>query len=196
MYDLGMVMIGGSGTSIRPSLFGSSVVDNFGAGLAGPVLGQNAQQFYVNAKNAIAKYDQIIERVKRIANKTIRDQIVADYGLTEPANKDKSLYMRNALASDVANAEKFTPIAYEEGFPTHGPARGRVTKLNDFTSDFESAVKDAEVTYGILPEPQIIERLVNVPGASTGGTNWTIPLVVAGGGIAVAALLGAFSGGK
>ena len=190
MYNLGMVMIGGSGTSIRPPLFSNSVVDNFG--LAGPVLGQDAQQFYVNGKNAIAKFDSLVQRVARVANKTVRDQLIADYGLSDPSNKNKAMYMRNALASDVANAEKFSPIAYEEGFPTHGPARGRVTKLNNFDSDLESAVKDAEVTYGILPEPVVIEKLVTVPGAS--GTNWTIPLVVAAGGIGVAALLGVFSG--
>lgn len=191
MYNLGMVMIGGSGTGTRPSFFSGSVSDNFG--LAGPVLGQDAQQFYVNAKNAIAKYDSLVQRVARVANKTVRDQLISDYGLSEPSNKDKSMYMRNALASDVANAEKFSPIAYEEGFPTHGPARGRVTKLNNFDSDLENAVKDAEVTYGILPEPVVIEKVVTVPGAST-GTNWTIPLVVAAGGIGVAALLGVFSG--
>lgn len=194
MYNLGMVMIGGSGASIRPSLFSTSVVDNFG--LAGASLGQNAQAYYVNAKSDIAKFDSLVNRVARIANQTLRDQLVSDYGLNDPSNNNKALYMRNALASDVGNAEKFTPIAYEEGFPVRGPSRGRVSKLESFNNDLESAVKDAEITYGILPEPQIITKIVTVPGASTGGTNWTIPIVVAGGGIAVAALLGVFSGGK
>lgn len=195
MYNLGMVMIGGSGTSIRPSLFATSVMDSFGMG--GPVLGQDAQTYYTNAKSEIAQFDQLISRTQRIANKTVRDQIASDYGLNDPTNKDKAMYMRNALASDVANAEKFTPLAYEEGFPTHGPARGRVNKLHNFNSDFRHAVENAETTYGILPEPQVIEKLVTVPGAAApGGTNWTIPLVVAGSGIAIAAILGVFGGGK
>jgi hypothetical protein len=52
MYNLGMVMIGGSGGGPRASLFSSSVVDNFG--LAGTFLGQSdAQQSYVKAKSGI-----------------------------------------------------------------------------------------------------------------------------------------------
>jgi hypothetical protein len=157
-------------------------------------LGQtDAQGFYVEAKNQIAQFDQLAAIVPRISNKQVRDQLVSDYGLLEPTNKDKALYMRNALASDVANAEKFTPIAYEEGFPTHGPARGRVTKLRNFNGDFRSAVKDAEAMYELLPTPQVITKTVTTPG---GGTNWTVPLLVAGGGVAIAALLGVFGGGK
>jgi len=193
MYDLGMVMIGGSGgVAARPSFFSGSVVENFG--VARYNLGQNdAQQYYVDAKNLISEFDQLAAIVPRISNKPVRDQIASDYGLNDPTNKDKAMYMRNALASDVANAEKYTPIAYEQGFPTHGPARGRVTKLRNFNGDFRGAVKDAEALYELLPTPQIIEKTVTVPG---GGTNWTVPLLVAGGGIAVAALLGVFSGGK
>jgi len=191
MYDLGMVMIGGSGGMSRPSFFSGGVMDSFG--VAGYNLGQNdAQQYYVDAKNLISEFDQLAVIVPRISNKVVRDQIATDYGLNDPTNKDKAMYMRNALASDVANAEKYTPIAYEQGFPTHGPARGRVTKLRNFNGDFRGAVKDAEALYELLPTPQVIEKTVTVPG----GTNWTIPLVVAGGGIAVAALLGVFGGGK
>lgn len=191
MYNLGMVMIGGSGgVGNRSSLFSASVMDNFG--VAGYNLGQNdAQQYYVDAKNLIAEFDQLAAIVPRISAIQVRNQIASDYGLNDPTDKDKAMYMRNALASDVANAEKYTPIAYEQGFPTHGPARGRVTKLRNFIGDFRGAVKDAEAQYSLLPTPQVIEKTVTVPG---GGTNWTIPLVVAGGGIAVAALLGVFSG--
>ena len=144
------------------------------------------------AQAAIQVFDNLVGRTARIANKTVRDQVVADFGLADPGNKDKAMYMRQALASDVANADKYTPVAYEQGFPAMGPSRGRVTKLQNFNSDFKSAVQDAEVTYGILPEPVVITQYL--PGQTTSAPiNWTIPVVVGGGALVVAALLGAFS---
>jgi hypothetical protein len=188
MYNLGMVMIGGSGGGPRASLFSNGFVDNFG--LSGSYLGQaDAQQSYVKAKAEIAEFDQLVNRTKKIANKMVREQIALDNGLNDPSNSDKAMYMRNALASDVASADAHVPVAYEEGFPSHGPSRGRVTKLNDFLSDFRHSVENAEAMYDTLPEPQIIEKIVTVSG-----TNWAIPAVVLAGGIGMAAILGLFSG--
>lgn len=194
MYQLGMVAIGGGA---RPSMFVAPLQSQFHVGysLGGPSLGVTAQEAYVNAKAAIADYDQLVGRAARIANKTSRDEIVKTYGLNEPDNKDKSLYMRNATASCVAQADAFSPVAYEQGFPSHGPCIGRVTKLQNFIDDMKSDVRNAENTYGILPEPVVITQYVNVPGqAAPGTTNWTIPIAVGVGGLAIAALLGAFRG--
>lgn len=196
MYQLGMVAIGGGQ---RPSIFSAPLQSQF---QAGPSLGDpayymaadDAQTSYVNGKAAIAEYDSLIGRAAKIANKSSRDEIVKDYGLNEPDNKDKSLYMRNATASCVAQADAFTPTAYEQGFPSHGPCRGRVVKLRNFIDDLRSDVRDAENTYGILPEPVVITQYLPGAAAPAAGTNWTIPIAVGVGGLAIAALLGAFKG--
>jgi hypothetical protein len=186
----------------RSAMFGGSVGNFFSLGAQMPqyqpayappparyYMGQTAQDYYNRARPEIQKFDTLVERTKRIAGKNARDTVIADYGLTEAANKDKALYMRNALASDVAGAEKYSPVAYEEGFPSRGPSRGRVDKLRSFNSDFEGAVKAAEDMYGILPEPVVIERTVEVPGAAPS----IVPYVVIGGlGIAALFALGVF----
>lgn len=155
-------------------------------------LGQNAQESYVQAKPEIAKFDSLVVRVARIANKTERDRLIDYYGLSEPGNKDKAFYMRNATASCVAEAEKYTPIAYEQGFPAKGPCRGRVTKLRNWNADLEGEVLSAENYYGILPEPVIIERYVTGPQTAEAGSGpW--PYIIAGGGaLALLALVGVF----
>ncbi len=176
----------------RAPLFASAAKEIFGLGgvaLRPPMmsgrryLGQTAQDFYNNATQEIAKFDQYVARTQKIANKAARDQIIDTYGLNDPTNTDKAQYMRNALATDVGNAQSYTPIAYEQGFPTHGPARGRVTKLHNFNRDFGSDVQAAETTYGILPEPVVIERVVTAAGAAPDIT----PYVLVGG-AAIAAL--------
>ena len=191
-YQIRQVAISGS-NGPRASLFAPATKEIFGLGgvmgrhpaLAAYSLGQTAQDYYTNAKQELARFESIAARVARIANQTERNRLIDVFGLTEPTNKDKAQYMHNALASDVANAEKFSPIAYEEGFPTHGPARGRVRKLKNFDDDFNSQVSDAEKTYGILPEPVVIERVVTAPGAA-GATPSALPYVLVGGGIVAA----------
>lgn len=189
MVQLGMVQISGG----RSSFFSTPVSGQFQLNgqapwLAGPMLGQTAQDYYVRAKAAIAQFDQLLARTARIANQTAREQIVKDFGLNDPANKDLAQYMRNALAGDVADADKYAPVSYEEGFPNHGPSRGRVSKLESFNSDFQSAVKYAEETYGILPEPVVITKTVTVAGQ----TNWVLPVAVGAGALGIAWLFGAF----
>jgi hypothetical protein len=200
MYQLGMVLIG-HGNGGRGSFFSQPQSDAFRVGPALGYqpryqLGVTAQEAYVNGKAEIAEFDSLVARTAKIANKAVRDQIVKDYGLNEPENKDKALYMRNATASCVATADSYTPVAYEQGFPNHGPCIGRVTKLRNFNGNFRSEVRDAENTYGILPEPVVITQYL--PGqaapAAAGGTNWTLPVVIGGGAIVIAALLGAFGG--
>jgi hypothetical protein len=204
MYAYGLplnrVAISGS-NGPRASLFAPAAKEIFGLGaVAAPAprryLGQNfatlntAQDYYAAAQQVIARYDSLVGRVAKLANKADRDRIISDYGLNEPANKDKSGYMRQALASCVAEVQKYSPLAYEQGFPTHGPCRGRVQKLKDFANDLESEVQTSEMTYGILPEPVVIERLVTGPSAPSSSI---VPYVVVGG-VAVAALaaLGVF----
>jgi hypothetical protein len=193
-FDLPITRVAISGsTSPRAPLFSSAAKEIFGLngyGLRGYApaprhfLAQTtAQDFYNNAIQEIQKFDSIQARAAKIANKAARDQIIDTYGLNDPTNKDKAMYMRGALASDVANAQAYTPIAYEQGFPTHGPARGRVTKLHNFNRDFNADVTAAETQYGILPEPVVIERVVTTPAAAED----ILPYVLVGG-AALAAL--------
>lgn len=182
----------------RSPMFGGAANDFFGMGASTPAyrpsyaryaMGQTAQDAYQTAKREIARFDALVERTKRIAGKVARDTVISDFGLSEPENKDKALYMRNALAFDVADAEKYTPVAYEQGFPAQGPSRGRVAKLQSFNQSFEAAVTNGENTTGILPEPVVIEKVVTVAGAVPS----FVPYVVVGA-IGVAALfaLGVF----
>ncbi len=196
-FDLPIARVAISGSnSPRAPLFGVAAKEIFGLGggynLRGyapapprrRILAQTtAQDFYNNAIQEIQKFDSIQARAAKIANKAARDQIIDTYGLNDPTNKDKAMYMRGALASDVANAQAYTPIAYEQGFPTHGPARGRVTKLHNFNRDFNADVTAAETQYGILPEPVVIERVVTTPAAAED----ILPYVLVGG-AALAAL--------
>lgn len=189
MYDLGMARISAT-RNTRVSQFSGAAVDSFTSLGRIVRLGSTAQDSYNQAKPAIAKFDSLVERTKRIANQSARDTIAVDYGLTDPSNKDKALYMRNALAGDVADAEKYTPIAYEQGFPALGPSRGRVTKLENFNSDFSNAVLSAENYYGILPEPQVITNYVTT--TTTNPLNWIVPVIALGAGLGLAALAGLF----
>ena len=194
-FDLPINRVAISGSnSPRAPLFSSAAKEIFGMngyGLRGYApapprrfLAQTtAQDFYNNAIQEIQKFDSIQARAAKIANKSARDTIIDTYGLNNPTDNNKAMYMRGALASDVANAQKYTPLAYEEGFPTHGPARGRVTKLHNFNRDFDADVTAAETQYGILPEPVVIERVVTTAGAPED----ILPYVLVGG-AALAAL--------
>jgi len=191
MYNLGMVMIGSSGGGSRGSLFSGNIGDNFNAGLAGPIphpyLGQ-AQQEYADARAAVALFDQLVERTKRIANQTAREKIADTYGLTDPTNQDKAQYTRNGVATMIAHANSYTPTNYDEFGVREGI--NRVNRLKSFNKDFGTDVAQAEATYGILPEPQVITKVVQAPGGEA--TNYIIPAVVVGGGLAAMAALGVF----
>lgn len=189
MNQLGIAVI--AGNRARSSMFTAPAAGRFQA-LGGVRMGaSNGLQIYQNAKSEVANFDALVARVQRVANQIVRDQIIKDYGLSEPDNKDKALYMRNAVAGNIAQVDSYSPpnyLIYETG---EGPNVGRVTKLHNFNSDLASTVKDAELTYGILPEPVTIERMVLVGGPST-VPDWVIPVAVAGVGIGLLAIFGVF----
>lgn len=193
MFALGMARISSTRTT-RASYFSEAAVDSFAPGLGAQRvgLGANAEEYYLKAKGAIGQFDSLVERVKRIANKTERDGIAVAYGLTSPENKDKAMYMRNALAYDVSEADKFTPTAYEQGFPALGPSRGRVAKLESFNNSFEAAVRNAENLYGILPMPETITNYVTTTTTTTQPLNWILPILALGAGVLVASWAGLF----
>jgi hypothetical protein len=187
-----MASIGGF-NGPRGTLFHGSATDSFSVGrnsLGGSGLGVNTVGLsrYDLAKKELAQYDTLVERTKRIGNKVQREQLIDTYGLAEPENKDKSLYARNVVAGDLANAESYTPINYDI-YTAPGPAKNRPGRLKDWNSDFAKDVKYAEDTYGILPEAQVIERTTTVsqvPG-------WVVPVTIGAAAVAALAVFGVFN---
>lgn len=195
MYNLGMVAI--SGRTARPSMFSGSVTDNFRVGLAGPyVLGQTGEEWYARAKKAVADFDAYALRTAKIARKSVRDDIARQFGLNNPADTDKAQYRRNDVQDTIREVESYSPPNYLI-YMVGQRARNKVQALEDWNRDFRRTVQQAENDYGVLPEPQVIERIVEVPGApgAAPAVNWTLPVVIGGGAIIVAALLGVFGGG-
>jgi len=202
MYNPCMVMI--SGGTRRTSMFSGSAVDQFGGGFARPQyamggysLGQTPEEWYARAKAAVAEFDNLAARTAKVANKAERERIAKDFGLTNPADSDKAMYRRNDVAQTIAQVESYSPPNYLI-YSVGQRARNKVQALENWNSDFRSQVKTAEDTYGILPEPQVIEKVVQVPGgaAAAPATNWTLPIVIGGGAVILAAALGLFGGGK
>lgn len=192
MIPLRMAAIGGF-SGPRGSMFQGTVTDSFRLGSpsnpAQASLGATGQSIYEDAKKQIASFDDLVERTKRIGNRQSREEIADTFGLSEPDNKDKALYMRNATAYSLSQADSYTPINYYV-FEGPGPAKGRPTKLGYFNADFAKAVKYAEDTYGSLPQPQVIERtttISQVPG-------WVLPVAIGSVAIAALAALGVFKG--
>lgn len=139
-------------------------------------LGQTEQTWYSRAKTAVAEYDNLWARTQRIAAKAYRDQLTAQYH-GNPNDPEGALYRRNSVASNLAEAEGYTPINYL----VFGESRvqSRVEKLESWNRDFKRAVKYGEDTYGVLEEPEVIERTVTVQKAVT--PSWVMPVVILGG---------------
>lgn len=190
-----------SGNGGRPSLFGSSVAQGTGfhPTLSGGYwMGQGTtpQDWYNRAKAAVAKFDQLLSRTSRIASKTERDAILEWVG---NASTDATPAYRYAtVKSDLSDVERFTPPAVQDYQVSR--RQGRIEKLEDFNREFEAKVSTAETAHGRLPEPAVIEReKIVTPGAAPpapAGTDWTLPLAVGGGAVAVALLVTLLAGGK
>jgi hypothetical protein len=193
MIPLRMASIGGF-NGPRGSIFQGHVSNSFGQGasMGDASMGQSqGQDLYNEGKRQLALYDNLYSRVQRIANKTVRDDIIRTYGLTEPGNKDKSLYAREVVAGDINKADSYSPPNYYI-YEAPGPTRNRPGRLADFNSSFKRDVEQAEITYGILPEPVVIERTTTQTVSEV--PTWVMPVTI--GAIAVAGLaaLGVFSG--
>lgn len=191
MYQLSMARISAPRTT-RASHFSQAAIDSFTPAPGAPAmpsspayLGQ-AQGYYDSAKAAIAAFDSLGQRLQKVANATVRNQIADQFGLSNPTDNTKGMYMRNALAYDVSVADQ---SGADAGFPPTGPSRGRVAKLQSFDSDFNAAVQNAENTYGILPAPQVITNYVPVAG-----TDYTTVYIAGAAVIGIAVVLAAYSG--
>lgn len=187
MVQLGMVRIGGASIG-RTSLFSAPLSEQF---RGGPALGglfsfYSDQQYYNMGKAAVASFDQLSQRVSKIADKAARDAIIADYGMNDAAHGGSSISYRNLIQDWIAKADAAGDPG--EGFADDGKhGRKHVDYLSSFVSDISGKVQDAELKYGILQAPA-----VQLTPAQPQGTNWTIPIVAVGGAVALAAILGIF----
>lgn len=178
----------------RPSLFGYSVEQSrgFHPTLSSSYsLGQTPSEWYRRAKESVAKFDALVNRMNRIANKTERQYIQEWVG--SPSTQDSPAYRRNSVQSDITgDVERYTPPnvdAYQVSRRT-----SRIGKLEDVNQDFESSVANAEAVYGILPPDQVITQDRLVTQTETPG--WVLPVAVGAGALGIAALVTILSGGR
>lgn len=194
MVPMRMASIGGF-NGPRGSLFHGSATDSFRLGSPShpgqASLGDAGQEIYAEAKKQVAVFDSLVERTRRLANKQSRESIIEEFGLAEPANKDKAFYERNATAGNIAQAESYTPVNTYI-FTGPGPAKNRPGRLKSWNSEFKDAVKYSEDTYGSLPEPVVIERVTTTTVSETPG--WVLPVTIGAVGIAALAAFGVFGG--
>jgi hypothetical protein len=160
---------------------------------AGPIMGytlEEGRRYYEEAKAAVARFDDLAIRASKIAYKPVRDEIISEYGLLEPGNKDKALYMRGSLQEYVAEVEASTPLNYYVFITDTSRPRNRLNWLQNTDQNFEAAVKDAERTYGSTPEPQVIIKEVPGPAGPTVATDLTVPILIGASAVALALIFG------
>jgi len=160
----------------------------------GPFMGlslEDGKRMYEEAKAEIATFDQLAYKASRISYKPERDAIVSDFGLLEPNNNDKALNQRNDLQEYVAEVEKVpgAPNYYVFIQDTTRP-RNRLDRVKSANVALARDVSEAERTYGLLEEPQVIIKEIQVPGAAAGGTDLTVPILIGAGAVTLALLFG------
>jgi len=182
-----MMLVSPVNRMAHPSIFNSSLVQSVGfhPTLAGGFrLGATPAEWYSRAKAAIATFDNLLTRASMIAARSSRELIIGWVGTA--ANADTPAYRYATVKSDLqTDVEAYTPPAinaYQVERRTN-----RIEKLDEINEKFEAQVASAENLYGKLPEPVIVNRetIVNLPAEST-GSNWTLPIAIGGGAIAVA----------
>src|SRR6187455_2944689 len=99
------VLAGYSGP--RSSMFAGSASDLFSLG--GRSLGKSGADWYKDAKAAVAQFDDLVVRTRKIANKQAREDLAKEY-IGDPQDRDNGMYRRNGTASNIATAESYTPV--------------------------------------------------------------------------------------
>jgi hypothetical protein len=172
-------------------MFSGGAGDIFGLGSGRPDLGRerSPQNWYDYGRSEVAQYDSYLIRARKIANKSVREQVVKDYH-GDPGDSESAIYRRNSVEGNIRQAESYTPVNYY--IFSASQVQSRVEKLNDWNKGFGDAVKAAEATYGSLPEPQVIETVKMVETSATPG--WVTPVVIGAVAIAALGVFGAFGG--
>lgn len=170
------VLSGYSGS--RSSMFAGGAGDLFSLGSS---LGRNDIEWYREAKEEVAEFDDLASRTAKIANKPVREQLATKY-IGNGGDENSGRYRRNSVAANISEAEAYTPV----NALVFGQARvqNRVQKLKDINSGFKADVLAAEATWGSLPSPQIIESVKTINTSEVPG--WVAPVVV--GSLALAGL--------
>lgn len=180
-----------SGTSSRPSFFGSSIQQSqsfhrtLGAGSVTPT----PSEWYQRAKEGLAKYDDLVSRLSRIADQTERKRIQDWIGSPivdgTPANAAQQV-----LTDIREDVESFVPAnvnAYQ--VPTR---TDRIESLESVNHDIETMVTNTSAVHGILP---VSQGVIPTPPENPGPT-WLLPAVVVAGALGIAAFVTYVYGGK
>jgi len=147
--------------------------------MAGARLGaRTPREWYERAVRKVAEYDGLVARAQRVANESVRRDLLARYH-ADPNDRNGAWYARDAVASNVAEAQVYTPINYLVF--RDSPQQGRVDRLDGFVEDMAGDVADAEAAWGIIPEPTVIRDVIQSP--------LTVPILVGAGIVAVALLV-------
>jgi hypothetical protein len=173
------------------SIFATTIADGTGFrqyGLSGAALGKTDREWYDEAKREVAKFDAFVVRLRKVANRAAREDLFARH-VGDPSDESSGLYARNSVADDISEAESYRPVnvlifALER-------RRGRVERLDDVNDSFGSELVTAENSWGILPEPQVIER-ERIVQVGVGTPSWVAPVVLTALGVAAAAVFGVF----
>lgn len=171
----------------RTSMFAGSAGDVFSMGSKG--LGKTAESWYNDAKEEVAQYDDLVVRARKIANKQVREEIGSEY-IGNVGNTDSGMYRRNSVVSNIAQAEAYTPV--NDLVFNSSQQQNRVSKLKDINSDFKDAVVEAELAWGSLPDPQVIESIKTVQVSTTPG--WVPVVLIGAAGVAAFAVFKLLSG--
>jgi hypothetical protein len=169
-----------SGNGFRPSLFGTSVDDHriF-------YLGQTAYDWYTRAQAAVARFDGLLARAKGIPVASERDPILAWIGPAGSSDTPMERYL--TVVEDI----RFTSEG--ENMDKYGVARlqNRVVKLENYNTELEAKVRVAELATGTTPPAGTTTpagtRTTIAPVAAK--TDWTLPLLIGGGAIAIAVVI-------
>lgn len=159
------------------------------------------QEWYSRAKREVAQFDGYVERLRRLANRQVREDLWKEY-VGDPGDSESGAYRRNTVAYHISQVESYTPLNYKvfASDPVGLRARNRVTKLDSLNRSFKGDLDSAEATYGLLPEPQIIERIVEVRAPQEAQPAapfpWVPVVIIGAAAIGGLALLGVFSGKK
>jgi hypothetical protein len=167
-------------------MFAAGAGDLFSLGSS---LGRSDSEWYREAKEEVAEFDDLAARTSRIANKPVREQIAKDF-MGNPSDENSGTYRRNSVATNITEAEQYTPV----NTLVFGQARvqNRVQKLKDINSGFKAEVMAAETTWGSLPSAQVIESVKTVQTSTVPG--WVAPVVIGAIGVAALSAFGVFGG--
>ena len=117
--------------------------------LSGRRMGETEQSLYVRSKAAVAKYDDLINRLSQIGDETYRKQ-VTERVHGDALDPSSPVHIRNSVYKSVEQAEEATPTDYLVF--SNKPVQDDVQALEDLDRTFEELVQAGESSYGKASE--------------------------------------------